>query len=102
MEEADADTLHIPGALGRQAETGADLRSTSSLDVELVLRRASAVDRPVDLAVKLKEFGLSLGEAHKALNRIVADEDVSLKLHGADPAAIIAQLHDLGVSARER
>jgi hypothetical protein len=65
----------------------------------LVLRRSAEIDRPVRLARKLKEFGLRLSEAHKALNRIVADEPVELTLGGADRATIIAELAEFGVAA---
>jgi len=86
----------------RQAGTKAALRSHSSLDVELILRRRDAIGRPVDLALALKGFGLRLRDAHRALDRIVADEEVSLMFGAADPAAIIARLYELGVSARQR
>ena len=77
----------------------AALQSQSSLDVVLVLRRRSAVTRPVDLALKLTSFGLRLRDAHRALDRIVADEAVELRLGGADRATMIAELAELGVAA---
>ncbi|HEX4767603.1 MAG TPA: hypothetical protein VH414_15155 [Lichenihabitans sp.] len=40
-----------------------------------------------------------MSEAHKALNRIVADEPVELTLGGADRATIIAELAEFGVAA---
>ncbi|RYC30843.1 hypothetical protein D3273_16785 [Lichenibacterium minor] len=84
---------------GRQAPIEADLRSRSSLDVVLVLKRASQVTRPVDLALKLKKFGLGLQDAHRALNHIVADEVVQLRLGNADRTTMIAELAELGVAA---
>ena len=77
----------------------ADIRSGSSLDVVLVLKRATQITRPVDLALKLKTFGLGLQEAHRALNRIVADEPVQLNLGNADRATMVAELAELGVAA---
>ena len=52
----------------------------SELDVELVLKRCGAISRPIDVAMLLKRFGLGLADAHKVLNRIVADETVHLKI----------------------
>ena len=80
-------------ALHRQEERG------SSLGVVLLLRRSGPITRPVDLALTLKAFGLRLSEAHRTLDRIVADETVRLDLSGADRATMIAQLGDLGVAA---
>ena len=86
-------------ASGRQAEISADLQSHSSLDVVLTIRRSGPIGRPIDLALTLKAFGLTLSQAHRALDRIVADETVRLDLTGADRAAMIARLGVLGVSA---
>lgn len=83
----------------RQGEIRADVQNRSSFGVKLVLRRSGPISRPVDLAFKLKAFGLGLSAAHKALNRIVADEAVRLDLSGADRATMIADLAELGVSA---
>ncbi len=84
---------------GQRERIEAGLRSGSSLDVVLVLRRATPVTRPVDLASKLKAFGLGLQDAHRALNRIVADEAVRLSLGNADRVTMIAELAELGVAA---
>lgn len=91
--------LRFMEAFGRPAEISADLRSHSSLDVDLVLRRAGPVKRPVDLALMLKSFGLTLSDAHAVLDRIVADETVALRLGHAERATMIARLGELGVTA---
>ena len=64
-----------------------------------MLKRGGQIDRPVHLARKLKAFGLHLREAHAALNKLVADEPVVLRLLGADRATMIAELAGLGVAA---
>ena len=91
--------LRSKGVFGRRVEMSAGLRSHSSLDVDLVLRRVAPVTRPVDLAVALKGFGLRLRDAHRVLDRLVGDEAVAVRLGHADRATIIAQLAELGVSA---
>ncbi len=83
-----------------QVETAADPRSRSELDVELVLRRCDAICRPVDVAMLLKRYGLGLADAHKVLNRIVADETVHLSLGGAERSDMISSFRELGVSAQ--
>lgn len=86
-------------ASGRRAQIKAELRRHSSLDVVLNLKRAAPITRPVDLALALKAFGLRLSEAHRALDAIVADEAVTLKLGNADRATMIDELAELGVAA---
>ena len=71
----------------------------SPLDVALTVSRNGPIARPIDLALTLKAFGLTLSQAHRALDRIVADETVRLDLTGADRATMIARLGALGVSA---
>ena len=56
--------------------------------------------RSVDLARKLKAYGLRLQDAHRALDRIVADETVSLTLGHADRATMVAELAELGIEAQ--
>ncbi len=67
--------------------------------VSLTLRRTGPVTRPVHLARTLKSFGLRLSDAHEALNRIVADEAVTLQLAGTDRAGMVSKLAKLGVRA---
>jgi hypothetical protein len=87
------------GASGRRVEISADLLGHSSLDVDLVLRRVAPVTRPVDLALALKAFGLRLRDAHRLLDRLVADEAVAVRLGHADRATMVARLAELGLSA---
>ncbi len=87
----------VPAA--RQVATRADLQSHSELDVALVLKRCGAIPRPVDVAMLLKRFGLGLSDAHKVLNRIVADEVVHLMLGGAERFDMITRFRELGVDA---
>jgi hypothetical protein len=94
-------SLKLMAGSGQLVPIQAELQSGSSLDVVLVLRRAAPIKRPVDLALKLKAFGLGLQDAHRALNRIVADEPVRLNLGNADRATMIADLAKLGVSQTE-
>ena len=84
----------------RRVETGADLRRLSELNVELALRRCGVISRPVDVAKLLKTFGLGLSDAHKVLNRIVADETVHLRLGGAERSDMITRFHELGVGVK--
>ena len=92
--------LRYVGASDRAVQITAEFHAHSSLDVVLVLKRVAPITRPVDLARKLKAFGLRLQDAHRALDRIVADEAVSLTLSHADRATMVAELAKLGVEAR--
>ncbi len=58
MELADVDSIEIHGASDQVVQITAELRAHSSLDVVLVLKRVAPITRPVDLARKLKAFGL--------------------------------------------
>ena len=78
----------------------AELRAHSSLDVSIVLKRVAPITRPVDLARKLKTFGLRLKDAHCVLDRIVANEEVKLTLGYADRATMVAEFAELGVKAQ--
>ena len=89
--------LLVPTA--RQVATRADLQSHSKLDVALVLKRCGPISRPVDVAMLLKRFGLGLSDAHKILNRIVADEVVHLTLGGSERSDMITRFRELGVAA---
>ena len=53
----------------------------------------------MDVAKLLKRFGLGLSDAHKILNRIVADKTIHLRLGGAARSEMIAQFNHLGVGA---
>ena len=88
------------GASDQAVQITAEPHGHSSLDVVLVLRRVAPITRPVELALKLKAFGLRLQDAHRALNRIVADKTVNLTLRHADRATMVAELAELGVEAR--
>ena len=91
--------LRYMGAPARRVEISAHVRGESSLDAVLSLKRVAPVVRPIDLALALKRSGLRLSEAHRILDRIVADEVVELRLRGTDRATMIAELATLGVAA---
>ena len=88
----------VPSA--RRVQTKAELPNLSELDVELVLKRCGAISRPIDVAMLLKRFGLGLSDAHKVLNRIVADETVHLRLGGAERSEMMRHFYELGVDAK--
>ena len=91
--------LSLREALARREEIPGDRRNNFNLNVHLQLCRNGEVKRPIDVALTLKHFGLSLSEAHDILDRIAADEAVWVKLGGADQAVIIDRFSELRVAA---
>ena len=73
-------------------------RSRSSSATRLILTRSGVIDRPIDLALVLKRSGLTLREAHAALNLLVGGIAAGVTLTGSRDA-IVAELARFGVSA---
>lgn len=63
-------------------------RGRSVSAVEVVLSRSGVIDRPVDLARVLKRYGLTLSQAHAALNALVDDTATHVTLTGSREAAV--------------
>lgn len=83
-----------------RAAHGADTnRGRASSAVRYLLTRTGVIDRPIDLARTLKRYGLTLSEAHAALNTLVGDVAAGVTLNGSREA-IVADLARFGVSAR--
>lgn len=64
-------------ALGRRGKAEAASRVRSGSSVKLVIR-GKTIERPVDLARLLADHGLTLSEAHAALDKLVAGRPVRL------------------------
>lgn len=73
-------------------------RGRSASAVDLILSRNGVLDRPIDFALTLKRHGLTLSEAHAALNLLVGGIAAGVTLTGSRDA-IVADLARFGVSA---
>jgi len=91
--------LSLREALAQRDEIPAERPRPSGFRVEVELQMAGPIDQPVSLARQLRSYGLSLREAHAALNEIVKGKLVQLTLYTQEPKELVGTFAGLGVSA---
>lgn len=64
-----------------------------------MLIASGPVYQPVTVIALLKKHGLSLKEAHLAMNRIAGGEPVFVELHTQFLVTLVKELSDLGIAA---
>lgn len=93
-------TSSLRARLGPLAPTEAAPPDRSGSPVAVELRSDEALEQPVSLAKALRRFGLSLREAHAALNALKESGRVRLTLYVSERSGPPGELEGFGLRVR--